>query len=50
MSCWPAILIAALAVIGGFGVLWDRHHQKNGPNSLCLNPAIHAATGSSSKR
>ena len=34
MSCWPAILIAALAVIGGFGVLWDRHHQKNGPKGI----------------
>ena len=24
---WPALLIAGLAVLGGVGVLWDRHHQ-----------------------
>ena len=29
MSFYPSILIAALAVVGGFGVLWDRHHRGN---------------------
>ena len=32
---WPAALIAGLAVLGGVGVLWDRHHQgKNDPKGI----------------
>ena len=27
MSCWPAVLIAVLAILGGGGVLWDRHRR-----------------------
>ena len=32
---WLAVLIAGLAVLGGVGVLWDRHHQgKNDPKGI----------------
>ena len=31
---WPAALIAGLAVFGGAGVLWDRHHRCNGPKGI----------------